>query len=117
MADSNIAADRPATTETEERLKGPAEAADLTFPTSEPMIFRHVWLARLSGDPHHLGAGPIDLRAAEAAEIGRTLGKSLGEFRRATNELKRSIEQEVRAEEVKTPPQPSTTTTDSSSDP
>ncbi len=50
-------------------------------------------------------------------EIGRTLGKSLGEFRRATNELKRSIEQEVRAEEVKTPPQPSTTTTDSSSDP
>ena len=33
-------------------------------------------------------------------EIGRTLGKSLGEFRRATNELKRSIEQEVRAEEI-----------------
>jgi len=44
-------------------------------------------------------------------EIGRTLGKSLGEFRRATNELKRSIEQEVRAEEVKTPP-PSPSTTD-----
>ena len=33
-------------------------------------------------------------------EIGRTLGKSLGEFRRATNDLKRSIEQEVRAEEI-----------------
>lgn len=33
-------------------------------------------------------------------EIGRTLGRSLGEFRRATNDLKRSIEQEVRSEEV-----------------
>ena len=30
-------------------------------------------------------------------EIGRTLGKSLGEFKRATSELKRSIEQEVNA--------------------
>ena len=34
-------------------------------------------------------------------EIGRTLGKSLGEFRRATSELKRSIEQEVRTDEIK----------------
>ena len=34
-------------------------------------------------------------------EIGRTLGKSLAEFRRATNELKRSIETEVQAEEIK----------------
>ena len=33
-------------------------------------------------------------------EIGRTLGRSLGEFRRATSDLKRSIEQEVHAEEV-----------------
>jgi TatA/E family protein of Tat protein translocase len=33
-------------------------------------------------------------------EIGRTLGKSLGEFRRATSDLKRSIEQEVRSEEI-----------------
>jgi TatA/E family protein of Tat protein translocase len=33
-------------------------------------------------------------------EIGRSLGKSLGEFRRATTELKRSIEQEVRTEEI-----------------
>lgn len=29
-------------------------------------------------------------------EIGRTLGKSLGEFRRATSDLKRSIEEEVK---------------------
>jgi len=34
-------------------------------------------------------------------EIGRPLGKSLAEFRRATNELKRSIETEVQAEEIK----------------
>ena len=33
-------------------------------------------------------------------EIGRTLGRSLGEFKRATSDLWRSIEQEVRAEEV-----------------
>ena len=34
-------------------------------------------------------------------EIGKTLGRSLGEFKRATNDLKRSIEQEARAEEVR----------------
>jgi Tat protein translocase TatB subunit len=33
-------------------------------------------------------------------EVGRTVGKALGEFRRATNDLKRSIEQEVRSEEI-----------------
>ena len=33
-------------------------------------------------------------------EIGRQLGRSLGEFKRATSDLKRSIEQEVHAEEV-----------------
>ncbi len=34
-------------------------------------------------------------------EIGRTLGKALGEFRKATEELKSSIEREVRADELK----------------
>jgi TatA/E family protein of Tat protein translocase len=34
-------------------------------------------------------------------EIGRTLGKALGEFRRATDDLKGSIEREVRLEELK----------------
>ena len=29
-------------------------------------------------------------------EIGKTLGRSLGEFRRATRDLKRSIEEEVK---------------------
>lgn len=28
-------------------------------------------------------------------EIGKTLGRSLGEFRKATSDLKRSLEQEV----------------------
>ena len=32
-------------------------------------------------------------------EIGRTLGRSLGEFRRATTDLKRSIETELTATE------------------
>jgi TatA/E family protein of Tat protein translocase len=35
-------------------------------------------------------------------EIGRTLGKAMGEFRKATDELKNTIEREVRLEELKT---------------
>lgn len=34
-------------------------------------------------------------------EIGRTIGKALGEFRRATNDLKNTLEEEVRVEEVR----------------
>jgi TatA/E family protein of Tat protein translocase len=34
-------------------------------------------------------------------EIGRTLGKALGEFKKASDELKNTIEREVRAEELK----------------
>lgn len=34
-------------------------------------------------------------------EIGRTLGKALGEFRRATDDLKNTIDREVRMEELK----------------
>ena len=34
-------------------------------------------------------------------EIGRTLGKALGEFKRATDELKNTIEREVAVEELK----------------
>ena len=39
-------------------------------------------------------------------EIGRTLGKALGEFRKATDDLKGTIEREVRLEELQkiTPP-------------
>ena len=32
-------------------------------------------------------------------ELGRSLGKSLGEFKRATNELRNTLEEEVRVEE------------------
>jgi TatA/E family protein of Tat protein translocase len=34
-------------------------------------------------------------------ELGRSLGKSLGEFRKASNELKSTLEEEIRMEEVK----------------
>lgn len=34
-------------------------------------------------------------------EIGRSIGRALGEFRRATNELKHTLEDEVRIEETK----------------
>ena len=37
-------------------------------------------------------------------EIGRTIGKALGEFRRATTDLKRSIDTEVTLEEVRQAP-------------
>lgn len=32
-------------------------------------------------------------------ELGRSLGRSLGEFRRASNELRNSLEEEIRVEE------------------
>lgn len=34
-------------------------------------------------------------------QIGKTLGKAVGEFRNATNELRRGIEREVHLEELK----------------
>ena len=34
-------------------------------------------------------------------ELGRSLGKSLGEFKRASNELRNTLDEEIRAEEVK----------------
>ena len=56
-------------------------------------------------------------------EIGRTLGKGLSEFRRATNDLKRTIESEVALEDdretprrpavLRTPEPPSATPTSS----
>lgn len=38
-------------------------------------------------------------------DIGRSLGRALGEFRRATHDLKTTLEDEVRNEEV-VPPEP-----------
>lgn len=40
-------------------------------------------------------------------EIGKTLGKALGEFRKATDDLKNTIEREVRLEELKSIKTPS----------
>jgi sec-independent protein translocase protein TatA len=39
-------------------------------------------------------------------EIGRTLGKALGEFKKATDDLKNTVEREVRLDELRqiTPP-------------
>lgn len=34
-------------------------------------------------------------------EIGRSIGRALGEFRRATNDLKHTLEEEVRVEETR----------------
>jgi TatA/E family protein of Tat protein translocase len=34
-------------------------------------------------------------------ELGRSLGKSLGEFKKASNELQRTLEEEIRIEETK----------------
>ena len=34
-------------------------------------------------------------------ELGRSLGKSIGEFRKASNELKSTLEEEIRVEEQK----------------
>ena len=34
-------------------------------------------------------------------EIGRTLGKALGEFKKATDDLKNTVEREIRVEELR----------------
>lgn len=39
-------------------------------------------------------------------EIGRTLGRAMGEFRRATSDLKRTLDVELSAEEISKPPAP-----------
>jgi TatA/E family protein of Tat protein translocase len=39
-------------------------------------------------------------------EIGRTVGRALGEFRRASSELKRSLENEIRIDDEHAPPRP-----------
>ena len=37
-------------------------------------------------------------------ELGRSLGRSINEFKRASNELKSTLDDEIRAEERKAPP-------------
>jgi sec-independent protein translocase protein TatA len=45
-------------------------------------------------------------------ELGRSLGKSLGEFKRASNDLRNTLEEEIHVEEqvTKTPPAPAVAT-------
>ncbi len=40
-------------------------------------------------------------------ELGRSLGKSIGEFRRASNDLRNTLEEEIRVEEQRERPAPS----------
>ncbi len=44
-------------------------------------------------------------------ELGRSLGKSIGEFKKASNELRNTIEDEIRVEETKVTPTPAATST------
>jgi sec-independent protein translocase protein TatA len=39
-------------------------------------------------------------------ELGRSLGRSINEFKRASNELKSTLDEEIRLEERKTPAAP-----------
>ena len=39
-------------------------------------------------------------------ELGRSLGRSLSEFRRASNELRNTLDEEIRLEELKTESKP-----------
>lgn len=39
-------------------------------------------------------------------ELGRSLGKSLSEFKRASNELRHTLDEEIRLEDRKTPAKP-----------
>ena len=39
-------------------------------------------------------------------ELGRSLGRSIGEFKRASNELRSTLDEEIRSEERKAPPAP-----------
>jgi sec-independent protein translocase protein TatA len=42
-------------------------------------------------------------------ELGRSLGKSLAEFKKASNELRNTLEEEIRIEEQREKSQPSST--------
>jgi sec-independent protein translocase protein TatA len=48
-------------------------------------------------------------------ELGRSLGKGIAEFKKATTELQSSLEDEIRAEEQRLDAQKATATTDTAS--
>ena len=43
-------------------------------------------------------------------DLGRSIGKSLAEFKRASNDLRNTLDEEIRSEERKTPPPTAPTT-------
>ena len=49
-------------------------------------------------------------------ELGRSLGRSLGEFKRASNDLRNTLEEEIRVED-KQPPEPKPKATSQAKDP
>ena len=49
-------------------------------------------------------------------EIGKSLGKSLAEFKKASNELKNTLEEEIRMEEQRSAAEPSKTATQVATD-
>ena len=50
-------------------------------------------------------------------ELGRSLGKSINEFKRASNDLRNSLDDEIRSEERRTATAAATTSASASTDP
>jgi sec-independent protein translocase protein TatA len=48
-------------------------------------------------------------------ELGRSLGRSLSEFKRASNELKNTLEEEIRIEDQRVPAKPAATSSEATS--
>ena len=48
-------------------------------------------------------------------ELGRSLGKSLSEFKRASNELRSTLEEEIRVEDQRVPAKPTVAATPTAS--
>ena len=61
----------------------------------------HVWLDRHDRTHHHLHCGADRAGPRKLPELGRSLGKSLQEFKRASNELKHTLDEEISLEELK----------------
>ena len=55
---------------------------------------------RHAGDGGHCGHCADHFRPRKLPELGKSLGKSIAEFKRASNELKNTLEDEIRTEEL-----------------
>ena len=61
----------------------------------------HVWFHWHARADHHLRDRAHHLRPPEAPELGKSLGRSLNEFKKASNDLQNTLEQEIKLEEQK----------------